>query len=86
MVARTLWATRIEHRQLAFEANRRTADQRFAGCHARGIDRFTGGKIVRAIEDQIHPGHHSGQRVFVQRRAMGDQADLGIDRRQALDR
>ncbi|GBH15460.1 Uncharacterized protein KPSA3_01387 [Pseudomonas syringae pv. actinidiae] len=61
VVTRTLGTTRVEHRQLPFQADCGTADQRLACGDTRGIDRFTGGKIIRTVEHQIDRLHRCAQ-------------------------
>lgn len=49
---------RTEHRDLAFQANRRTRNQRCAMTYTGGIDGKACGEVVAAIE------HHVGARDF----------------------
>ena len=86
VVAGALRATRIEYRQLSFQANRGARDQRFAGSHARGIDRLAGGEIVRAVQHQIDRGHRGRQGIGIQSLGIELQADGRIDRAQTRRR
>ncbi len=86
VVARTLGAPGVEHRQLAFETDRRATDQRLASGHAGDVDRLAGGKVVTAVEHQVDGGHHGTQGIFIQGLAMGNQADLRVDCRQPAQR
>ncbi|MNQ75707.1 hypothetical protein D3C85_905110 [compost metagenome] len=71
---------RIEHRQLAFQANRRTGHQRLASGHAGGVHRAAGGEVVAAVDHHVDRRHRGGQAVGVQRLAQRLQRDMRVER------
>ncbi|MNH19584.1 hypothetical protein D3C79_793250 [compost metagenome] len=86
MVARAVIAPRIEHRQLPFEADGCTTDQRLAMGEASCVDRLPGTKVVGTVQHQVDGRHCSGQGVFIQRLTMGDQGNFRIDGLKPLQR
>lgn len=86
VIAGALRLARVEHGQLALQADRRTGYQRLARCHAGGIHRLAGGEIVGAVQHQIHRCHGGSQRVGIQALRIPLHLQLRIDRQQAAGR
>ena len=80
MITGRIRLTRIEHRHLAVEANRRAGDQGLVELDAGAIDGVARGEVVAAIEDDIGPRHFLFQpgagKTFVERNHMAFGVDL----------
>ncbi|OMP13513.1 hypothetical protein COLO4_01522, partial [Corchorus olitorius] len=86
VIAGTIRAPWVKHRQLSFQTDRSAADQWLAGLDAGRVDRFTSAEVVGAIQHQVDCIHRCGKGVCVQRARMGDQPDIRIQRAQAGQR